>query len=208
MKNLLKIAFILFLTTQISLALEPEGGYVSTQPAYLNSIEPAIIYHELRPGEEAEDAVIVTNLVGKDTEFSLYGTEPFSEENNAYKSYGEEMDNIGLWVKFDTDSHTLDIDEKTVIPFKITIPPDTPAGTYKGGLATARLMESTGGPINYSLRTVFPVTIVVTDNPQDVTYEPKFKTETIKEPTLFFYITLAIFFACVIYIAVDRLKRK
>ena len=231
----LPVLFILPIITPLSYgysAVTAGGGYVSSQPAYLNSVKPAIFYHELRPGGSAADGIMVTNLTGTHTGISLYGTENFSpafkppaspaaespaaespaateEAQKSFKSAGESMESIGAWIFFEEEQYELEKDATRVIPFTVRVPIEAAEGVYQGGIATARLIENSLGSLNYSLRTVIPMEIVVTADPQNVTYEPKFTSAAEIRPTMFFYVTIGVFLACLIYIAINVfLNRK
>jgi hypothetical protein len=202
---------ILILTSTLpAFADEGSKDVFYTQPAYLNNIDPALIYHELRPGDTIEDAVLTVNSTDEILALSFYGTDMFLQDDGIkyYKFPSDENNTINNWITFEQETYTFRPDETEVIPFRISIPEDINPDTYEGGIATEKAPAGTGSGINFAIRTIAPIKIIVTNNPREIERTPKFTSEKTISPSVYFWLTVGVFFICTIYVTADIIFRK
>jgi hypothetical protein len=148
----------------------------SMQIAYPNIIDPRKFIFELKPGETAEDYIILNNTSDKPAEFILYGADSTidTDGNISYKTLDMPQNMVGGWITFDQNKVTVGPNNKQHIKFKITVPVGTPLSEYEGGVA-AELPTAV-----VATRYMMKVSIIVTDNPQPVvkkTFTTKVKRE-------------------------------
>ena len=156
----------------------------SMQIAYPNIIDPKRFIFEIRPGESAEDFIILNNTSDQPAEFILYGADSTidAEGNISYKTLDTPQNMVGKWITFDRDRVTVGPDNKQQIKFKVTVPSGIPLSEYEGGV-TAELAATTINPATNEkiiTRYMMKVSVNVTDNPQPVvkkTFTAKIKRE-------------------------------
>lgn len=205
MKKGITFSFLLsLLLCQTALA-----GTLSTsfnaEPANKNTIKPSIFLYEAKPGTVIEDEILIKNTQNEEQELTIYAADSFADPdgNEAFKTNGTEMTEIGLWTTTESNTYTFKAQETKRIPFKITIPENAEEKEYKGGFALEQNFN-TQATVQTALRVMKNIEIKVTQDPQDI---PKIeKIDPPFEPTPFFWITLAIFIASMVYIIATSKK--
>jgi hypothetical protein len=140
--------------------------------AYPNIIDPRKFIFEIKPGESAEDFLILNNTSGLPAEFILYGADETIDPEGkvSYKTLDQEQNMVGRWITFDSDKVTVGPNNKQKIRFKVTVPSGIPLSEYDGGVA-AELAATVINPYTnekVETRYMMIVSVKVTDDPQPV----------------------------------------
>jgi|WetSurMetagenome_2_1015567.scaffolds.fasta_scaffold105916_2 hypothetical protein len=124
---------------------------------------------EIKPGSRIEDYVIVQNLADHPLHFSLYAANPTLSNTGspAYKTRAETSgDGPGSWIKFDQPEVDLNANQTGKIRFTVNIPPQTPLGDYRAGLAMEKSRQDINNPsITINARFIIQTNIKVTNTP-------------------------------------------
>lgn len=144
----------------------------SMQIAYPNIIDPRKFIFEIRPGESAEDFLILNNTSNQPAEFILYGADSVIDAKGdiSYKTLEMEQNMVGRWITFDQDKITVGPDNKQQIKFKVTVPSDIPLSEYEGGVAAELAVIAVNASTDEKIATryMMKVSVTVTDDPQPV----------------------------------------
>lgn len=124
---------------------------------------------ELKPGETTTENLTIQSLEPKEADFNFYTVDSITQENGVkvYAQKNDPKENVAAWSALSTENLTLNTHEKKNLDLSITVPPNTPLGDYRGGVAIETLQPSVQYPgIKIARRYIMSVKIKVTDNPQ------------------------------------------
>jgi len=212
--TLLIIGFLLLVTTTAYAAETQQGkqdlpssGF-TIWPLNRNAIDIYQIIHEVKPGQEIEDYVMVKNSADTEKTFGLYpADQEIKNGKTVYKTSDDTQENIGKWISIETPNVTLGPNEEKKIKILITIPSDASFADYKGGIALENVQPSLDYPgINIASRVMLGVQIKVTDDPHEI---PKFVQANIftsATPTL--WVSVGIFVASMAYFIYAKKREK
>ena len=96
------------------------------------TVSPTSISPEIAPGSNYKGEMLVINQGELDYQYKVYAT-PYSVTGEDYKPYFTPVDgavDITKWFTFGKDSSVLKIGNEDRIPFTITVPQGTGAGSY------------------------------------------------------------------------------
>ena len=207
MKKGLIFSFLISLLLSQTASAQNLSTSFAAEPASKNAVAPSIFMYEAKPGTTIEDDILVKNINDKPRTLTLYPADGFNDDEGkpAFKTYGEEMAEIGAWVETDSEVYEFEPQETKKIHFRITIPEGTEEKDYKGGFALEQKFN-TGAPVQTALRIMKNIEIKVTQDPQEI---PRFTPteETQNQPTIFFWVTLGIFIASMAYVLLTRVKK-
>ena len=173
-----------------------------------NKIEPQKLLFELKPGQSAEDYILVKNISIKKLELNIYLSEE-GEKNNqgnfSIKQQYETQENIGKWSTSDVEKITLEPNEEKKVKISIQVPQDAEKKTYLGGVAVVNPNAGYDGNIKISTRIIKTIKLTVTDNPKEI---PRFGQTNIFQQNPYLLPTLGIFSLCMGYFAWCTLKER
>lgn len=91
------------------------------------------------PGDEIEDAIVVTNYSDSPLTLSVYAADGFTTAEGLLDLVptGTESTDLGTWVSVETTEITLDPGDQETITFTIEVPDDAIPGDHTGGLVTS-----------------------------------------------------------------------
>lgn len=208
----MKKGFLVSLLISLFLSQTASAQNLSTsfaaEPASKNAVAPSIFMYEAKPGTTIEDDILVKNIATEPRTLTLYPADGFTDDEGkpAFKTYGEEMKEVGAWVEIDNETYEFEPQETKKIRFRINIPQDAEEQEYKGGFALEQKFNA-DAPVQTALRVMKNIEIKVTQNPQEI---PRFtppETNSSYQPTIFFWITLGIFIASMAYVLLTREKK-
>lgn len=206
-KKPLAILFCLYLlNASVAYALSTDYQVYPYEP---NAEYPSVFRYEIKPGDTVTDKLVLLNTSDTDNKISLYGVDSATTndgKNLAYLTRDKNMKEVGKWLTFNHEEDTLFPKENKVIPFTISIPANTPLGTYKGGISAEKIYLNTNkigsANINTALRVMSPVEIKVTNDPQPIAK----KTYTVMSP--YFWISASFFVIVMGYLLFSKLHNK
>jgi len=150
----LALAIFLFLAPVGSRAIFFGGlGIRPANPDLQNPLSSAWFIYQLLPGESRDDAVLISNTSTQVLQAKLYtvdatvtdGAFVLAEEKEGQKR-------LGSWVKLALDRVSLEPGEEKEVPFVITIPFETEASEYLGGIVLESLDPSKSNGVSLVTR--------------------------------------------------------
>ena len=96
--------------------------------------------YQMSPGQEVEDAYVVTNTGTVPQTFAVFATDAFNSEDGGYGllDTGVPPSDAGAWVVFDGGATKLDLPmqpgESKVVPFTVRTPADAAPGDHAAGI--------------------------------------------------------------------------
>lgn len=147
----------------------PAKGGFAIWPTKPTVVDYNNVILELKPGETVTENLTIQSFEPNDADFNFYTVDFFTQENGvqAYKQKDEPKENVAAWSTLSLENLALKPQEKNNLDLTITVPPNTPLGNYKGGVAIETLQPSAKYPgIKIARRVIMSVKIKVTDNPQ------------------------------------------
>lgn len=207
----MKKGFLVSILISLFLSQNASAQNLSTsfaaEPASKNAVAPSIFMYEAKPGTTIEDDILVKNIVSEPRTLNLYPADGSidNEGKPAFKTYDEEMTEIGSWVEIEHETYEFEPQETKKIHFRINIPQDVEEKVYKGGFALEQKFN-TDAPVQTALRVMENIEIKVTQDPQEI---PRFTPpeKNSYQPTAFFWVTLGIFIASMAYVLLTREKK-
>lgn len=181
-----------------------------------NTIESGKILMEIKPGESQTDYILINNLsdVEQKLEVSAHDETKTEEGHQTLKTLQDENVFIGKWTSVDKTEVQIPPGEKERVNITVTIPPDTPLGTYEGGIAVLKrnavktveeISEGVSREIIISRRIGTFVKVKVTDDPMPI---PKLIETNIFNQAMTYAPGIAIFLASMGYLIYSNRKEK
>ena len=96
------------------------------------TISPTSINHEIAPGASYKTEILVVNQGEIDQNYKIYAT-PYSVTGDEYKPYFEPVKgalDITKWFSFERTGGPIKVGNQDTIPFTISVPKGTGAGSY------------------------------------------------------------------------------
>lgn len=137
---------------------------ISTQLAFAEySITPNVNNFVLAPGKNIQGTATITNDSSKDVMLKIYAADGSKtlQGGFAISLENEIQKNMGLWIKPEVSTLSLTPNQKKDLAFTITVPKDTAAGDYAGGIAIQEIDAKTQQEIKNSARSVSPLFVSV-----------------------------------------------
>lgn len=162
-------------------------------------------YYELTPGGSISDNLWLVNLVEDENNIQLYAVHGGFNDNGdiGYAIIKEDgTKELSKWTLLEYDNKPLKPKEQKLIPFTITIPDETPFGTYYGGFALERFIPAERGNLNSSFRKIFPIEVKVTDTPAEF----RERTANVFEFPVYFWPALALFIISTAYYLISKYR--
>lgn len=208
MKKGLIFSFLVSLLLWQTASAQNLSTSFAAEPASKNAVAPSIFMYEARPGTTIEDDILIKNINDEPRTLTLYPADGFTDDEGkpAFKTYGEEMTEIGAWIEIDSETYEFEPQETKKIHFRVNVPQNAEEKEYKGGFALEQKFNA-DAPVQTALRVMKNIEIKVTQDPQEI---PRFAAEESTEsyqPTMFFWITLGIFIASMAYVLLTREKK-
>ncbi len=147
---------------------EDSFNFVIANP---NTTDPKRFIFELKPGQGAQDYVLLKNASDVPLKFSLYGADETrtAQGSFALKTKGQTAVGLGKWISFDDPEIILQPGETRKERFTVSIPDGTSEGTYSGGVAAEKTKpDARNANVNIAVRIALRVDVKVTSNPQPV----------------------------------------
>ncbi|MET0303946.1 MAG: DUF916 domain-containing protein [Microbacteriaceae bacterium] len=128
----------------------PEGEQVTwgVRPAdTAQGIDRPNYAYELAPGEQLDDAMIVSNYFDAPLTFRMYAADGFLTEDGQLDLLpaDEESELLGSWVAFAEEQVTVEPGASATVPFALTVPDDVTPGDYAAGVVSSIVVESAEG---------------------------------------------------------------
>lgn len=103
----------------------------------------------LAPGDEVEDAVVVTNHSDVAIELALYAADGFTTPSGDLDLVTGDAQStaVGAWATTDAESVSLDPGESREVAFTLRLPQDARPGDHLGGVVTSLVTQEQGGTI-------------------------------------------------------------
>jgi len=106
---------------------------------------------ELSAGSVASDTIIVENLGDEDAILNIYGADAKQSSTGSFalSTQNDEQTTAGKWISFKDSQINVRPHEKKTILFTVTVPENTPPGSYAGGIAVETIAlknEGSSGP--------------------------------------------------------------
>lgn len=164
-------------------------------------------YYELTPGSSISDKLWLINLSDADNNIEFYAVHGGLNSSGGigYAIIKEDgTKELSKWTVLDYDNAPLGPNEQKQVSFTISIPEETPHGTYHGGFALERFVPAEGGNLNSAFRKIFPIEVKISDNPAPF----KEYTANVFELPVYFWPALALFGLSVIYYLFSKFKDK
>ncbi|MBD3327747.1 DUF916 domain-containing protein [Candidatus Peregrinibacteria bacterium] len=199
-----KKRIILAILISIPLITHAQDIDFTVQITNPNIEKPKVYVMEAKPGTQINEQITINNLEAKKNTFILNGADSTEsiEGNIAYKPSNSEMTELGAWITVPSEV-TIPAQSSKVIDFSVNIPDNTDYKDIKGAIAiTKKVFHNENADIKFNYRIAQPIELKVTDDPQKI--EKQFKTT----PTLFFWITIAIFLGSIIYLVILQINAK
>lgn len=94
---------------------------------------------DVPPGENAEDAVELTNFSAQEATFTLEAADGVVSDSGVFDILrpGEENAAAGQWIELDQQEVTVPADETVTVPFTITVPENATPGDQPAGIAAS-----------------------------------------------------------------------
>ena len=100
--------------------------------------------YQVEPGEEVEDAVVLTNSSNEDLLVQLKGRDAEITAEGAFTVISSQLQNqnAGRWIEIEAEEYTVPASSSITVPFTVNVPASTPSGEYGAGLAVQQLGTS------------------------------------------------------------------
>lgn len=117
-----------------------ENGGVGGRPANPRADNPrtkSIFIYELKPGQQASDAVLLTNNTDTPQTIAVYGVDSVLSSGGAFacKQAAEPKNDVGAWLSIGSSSVTVPANSSQKVPFTITVPAQADVGEHDGCIA-------------------------------------------------------------------------
>lgn len=117
-----------------------ENGGVGGRPANPRADNPrtkSIFIYQLKPGEQANDGVLVSNNTDTQQTVSIYPVDAVLSSGGAFacKQAVEPKEGVGSWITLQSASITLDPNTTQTVPFTVSVPQNAGAGEHDGCIA-------------------------------------------------------------------------
>ncbi len=161
------ILTLLCLSMPLSAAAK-SPGLLSAKPAINSKYdrERSWLIYDMKPGEVLEDAIIVSNSLGRDAVAWVYPGDSTSGSDGGFaiKQGVEEQKSVGKWIELDTSEVNLKSGDSKLVKFKITIPKTgVDVGEHRGGIMIEeKVDENAEVPGGVSIRQRTGVRVYVT----------------------------------------------
>lgn len=204
--------FTLLLLPLTIISAESNTTSFTGYPKNPNAIKPSVFIYEIKPGDTVQDTIIVTNNSDQKQEGIFYAVDGEKPENESpnFKTRDLEQDNIGKWFEFTSSNvekienfvvSTFEPNETKELTFEIKTE-DNPElkGEYIGAIAMEQLIRDEKNNVNTAIRKVKTIELKVTDDPKKI---PPLNPNS---PTWFFWTTIGIFIASMVYLIATNIK--
>jgi hypothetical protein len=173
MFNLAKFASLavgtLILISSSSVALATESSGVGAKPANPREDNPrssSIFVHEIEPGNQVKDAVLVSNNSGISKNIIIYPTDAQVSSGGAFacEQKADELNQEGGWIKLEKKELQLKSNSSESIGFTINVPKDASVGEHNACIAIQAIEAPAKSDINgvtLSFRSAIRVAVTV-----------------------------------------------
>lgn len=164
---LITLSIYLSLVSVQSVSAVEYGGF-GGRPAYpregIQRTE-SIFLHTLEPGNIQNEGVMVENNTAEQVTMLVYGVDSTPSTGGAFacEQRAEVSDDVGAWIKLEKSEVVLEVGQKELIPFTISVPQSASVGEHNGCIIMqekiVRPDEKSG--MNLAFRTGLRVAITV-----------------------------------------------
>ncbi|GAA2367464.1 WxL protein peptidoglycan domain-containing protein [Dactylosporangium salmoneum] len=100
--------------------------------------------YTLDAGASLSDAMVVANHSAKAITLRVYASDAFTTHNGGIDLLptGAKSTDVGIWVKAESDSVTLQPGQSATVPFTLSVPTNATPGDHSGGLVTTLVDEA------------------------------------------------------------------
>lgn len=175
--NILATVSIVFSAPAFAAGLEPFNADKSN-PDSLRFV------FNIKAGESVDDAARVTNNTNQPVNIELLGRDGEITSDGQLTVTSNSLDNqkSGKWIQLDQTKYTVAASSNIKVPFKVTVPSNTPSGEYYAGLSVIELgdtNDTTSGNVTVKTRLAVKVFITVQG---DLNAKTNVKTLNIIDP--------------------------
>lgn len=176
---------MVWLLCMVPAAVMAEAGSVGGKPANPRPDNPrtqSIFVHEIAPGEEKADAVIISNNTSEEKQIELYATDAQIASGGAFacEQKADKPDQEGPWLKLDKNLITLEGNKSETVGFTIDVPKNASVGEHNACIAIQSLEKTQAinpnNGVRLSFRSAIRVAITV---PGDLKKRLSFESFTV-----------------------------
>lgn len=175
--NILATVSIVFSAPAFAAGLEPFNADKS------NPDSVRFVFN-IKAGESVDDAARVTNNTNQPVNVEVLGRDGEITSDGQLTVTSNSLDNqkSGKWIQLDQTKYTVAASSNIKVPFKVTVPSNTPSGEYYAGLSVIELgdtNDTTSGNVTVKTRLAVKVFITVQG---DLNAKTNVKTLNIIDP--------------------------
>lgn len=124
-----------------------ENGGVGGRPANPDPGNPrtkSIFIYQLKPGEQRDDGVLVSNNTSSEQTVSVYAVDSILSSGGAFacKQAVEPKNGVGSWITLQSDSVTVAPGASQVVPFTVSVPTNASVGEHDGCIALQAVSQT------------------------------------------------------------------
>jgi len=200
--------------TEINDQVKKLGNFHIT-PLTKNAVKPSWILKEMKPGDTAEDTIVLENTNTYPITLNLRASDATTTSDGKFTIQASDKTpvELGSWIKLDQTDITLQPTEKKEVKYTIHVPATIAYGEYKGGLAAKQDGDRNAKGILIATTIALPMQITVTKDPQPIPLlqEKDVFTSILASENPYFWGSLGVFIlgiAYFIYGTIRDMKKK